>query len=234
MARASVAKQGATPPLTPALIAGFVARPLPPALLQPFLGAAMHAVHRRHPGLFERLADLEEPSYLIDPVDLPFVFVLRPDPLLPELRAYDAAEGIAATAAIRGPLMALVDLLEGRVDGDALFFSRDLVIEGDTSAVVALRNAVDGAEISLLDDVLSLFGPFSAPARVVADGLGGLLDRASRDLETLRAAMIAPAIKRADAQAQEIRELEEKVAGLGRSARRSRGTGGKVTGDKPS
>lgn len=209
------------PPLTPVLIAGFVARPLPPALLQPLLGLAMHVVQRRHPGLFERLAGVGEPTFLIDPVDLPFVFVLRPDPLLPSLRAYEDAEGITATATIRGPLLALVDLLEGRVDGDALFFSRDLVIEGDTGAVVALRNAVDGAEIDLVEDVLGLFGPLARPARVVADGVRAILGRAARDLEVLRTAAIAPVLKRTEAQAADIRELEEKVTGLARRARRS-------------
>jgi predicted lipid carrier protein YhbT len=39
-----------------------------------------------------------------------------------------------------------MQLLEGKLDGDALFFSRDLVVDGDTEAVVMLRNIIDGAE----------------------------------------------------------------------------------------
>lgn len=212
---------GMTPPLTPVLIAGFVARPLPPVMLEPILALALRAIERRHPGMFERLAGLDRPSYLIDPVDLPFVFVLTPDPLLPELHAYEDAAGIVATATIRGPLLALVDLLEGRVDGDALFFSRDLVIEGDTGAVVALRNAVDGAEINLIEDVLAMLGPLSRPARVVARGVGTLFERAARDLDTLRAAALAPAMRRVEAQAGAIHDLDEKVNQLSRRLRRS-------------
>jgi len=41
----------------------------------------------------------------------------------------------------------MIELLEGRADGDALFFSRTLTVEGDMEAVVALRNAIDGSEI---------------------------------------------------------------------------------------
>ena len=52
-------------------------------------------------------------------------------------------------ARIAGPLAALIGLVHGAYDGDALFFSRDLVIEGDTAAVLALRNAIDNEELDL-------------------------------------------------------------------------------------
>ena len=180
----------------------------------------MTAMKRCHPDIFERLADLGEPRYLIDPVDLPFVFLLRPDPEAPTLTAASDTEEVDATAAIRGPLLALIDLLEGRLDGDALFFSRDLVVEGDTEAVVALRNAVDGADIDLLSDVLSVLGPFSGPARVLAGGATALFSRAAQDLETLRTAIIAPAIRRMDAG---LRELGEEVSALKRQVPRGKG-----------
>jgi predicted lipid carrier protein YhbT len=195
-------------------------RHVPPVVLQPALSAAMTAMKRCHPDIFERLADLGEPRYLIDPVDLPFVFLLRPDPEAPTLTAASDTEEVDATAAIRGPLLALIDLLEGRLDGDALFFSRDLVVEGDTEAVVALRNAVDGADIDLLSDVLSVLGPFSGPARVLAGGVTALFSRAAQDLETLRTAIIAPAIRRMDAG---LRELDEEVSALKRQVPRGKG-----------
>ncbi len=45
--------QRMAPPLSPGLLAGFALRPLPPELLQPALNAAMTAIHRNHPGIFE-------------------------------------------------------------------------------------------------------------------------------------------------------------------------------------
>ncbi len=213
-----------TPPLTPVLIAGFAMRPLPPALLQPFLGLAMRLLQRRHPGVFERLSSVDAPLFLVDPVDLPLRFVLDPDPAMPRLSALaeddPPPEGI--TAIIRGPLLALIDLMEGRIDGDALFFSRQLTIEGDTGAGVALRNAVDGAEIDLVEDVLSALGPARAPARRALGVAGGLLDRFARDMETLRGAVVAPAMQKAETQAAALRRLEEKVAGLDKAQRRQR------------
>lgn len=202
------------PPLSPVLLAGFAIRPLPAVLLQPALDAAMAAFHRRHPDVFERLSGLDHPVFLIDPVDLPLVFILRPDPRAPRLSAARHAESASVDAVIRGPLLRLIDLLEGRIDGDALFFSRELTIEGDTEAVVALRNAVDGAEIDLVGDVLSRLGPLARPARRAAGLATALLARAAEDLETLRAAIIAPAMRRGDIQAAELRRLDEKINAL--------------------
>ncbi len=208
------------PPLSPILLAGFGLRLVPPAVLRPALGVAMAAMKRRHPDVFARLAELGEPSYLIDPVDLPLVFLLRLDRQTPTLTAASSSEGFEATATIRGPLLVLIDLLEGRLDGDALFFSRELVVEGSTEAVVALRNAVDGADIDLLSDALSLLGPFAGPARLAAGGAIALFSRAAEDLETLRTAIIAPAMRRADAG---MRQLDKELSALKRQVPRPRG-----------
>ena len=211
-----------SPPLSPVLLAGLAMRPMPPLLLQPILSFAMEAIQRRHPSVFERLAELGDPLFLIDPVDLPLVFSLRPHVERPSLTALADAGAVKATATIRGPLLSLIDLLEGRIDGDALFFSRDLIIEGETEAAVALRNAVDDAEIDVVADVLSLLGPLAGPARLMARGAAALLARATEDLETLRAAVIAPAMRRTDAMEAGLRGLYERVESAHRRGRRAR------------
>ncbi len=219
---------GQAPPLSPVLLAGFALRPLPPALLEPFLNAALRAVSRRHPDVMARLEALGEAEFLIDPVDLPFSFLLRPGAPSPVLTTVGAdGEGIGRPAAIiRAPLLALIDLLEGRLDGDALFFSRDLAIEGDTEAVLTLRNALDSGEINLVDDLLSLLGPFGAPARWGLTAFGAVFARAARDLETLGAAVVAPVARRCDLRAADVRELDGKVTALGRQIRRGKARGG--------
>ena len=177
---------GRPPPLTPVLLAGLLARPLPPQLLQPLLDVLFSLLGRRHPGLFERLSCLSAPIFLIDPIDLPLIFELDAGPERRRLTAARIGSG-RAVATIRGPLLALIELLEGRVDGDALFFSRTLSIEGDTEAVVALRNAVDDAGIDLRRDLLEALGPLAPPMRH-ALGLGErIYARLNGDLELLRA-----------------------------------------------
>ncbi|HJO75758.1 MAG TPA: SCP2 sterol-binding domain-containing protein [Rhodospirillales bacterium] len=209
------------PPLTPALLAGVALRPLPPVLLQPFLDIAMAVLSRHHPDLFAHLADMEENVILIDPVDLPFGFLLRLSKA-PRLRAIardappDMDKDTAPTATIRGPLAILIQLLDGRLDGDALFFSRDLVVEGNMEAVVMLRNAVDGAGIDLREDLLSVFGPLSGPARLAAGGASRVFTRLERDIETLKNALTASVDERCEAQAAEIRALRKALEKLQR------------------
>jgi predicted lipid carrier protein YhbT len=138
--------------------------PVPLALLQPiFTRIATHVAQAR-PELFNRLGAHAGKRFLIDPTDLPFVLVLTPEPDRPHMTAHRRHERPAHDAAIAGTFFNLLDMIDGSLDGDALFFSRDLRVSGDTEAVVALRNALDDFEGSALDSVVGSFGPLSGPA----------------------------------------------------------------------
>jgi predicted lipid carrier protein YhbT len=207
------------PPFSPILLAGIALAPLPPHLLQPLFNAALAIVRRRHPDILERLAAYPDAVVGIDPVDLPFVLVLEPDPVHPQLTVRRDFRDAATTAVIRGPLEMLVALAEGRIDGDAAFFSRQLVFDGDTEVVVALRNAVDGAGIDLATDFYATLGPLAAPLRRVA-GMGGwLFGRLSHDMDMVRSALVGPVLRGTDAQSARIGALENDVATLRRSLR---------------
>ncbi|WP_296713285.1 SCP2 sterol-binding domain-containing protein [Rhodoblastus sp.] len=132
---------------------------------------------RRHPSLFARLGEQAGKSFLIDPTDLPFVFLLAPQPQAPRLEALRRDDIGSWDARIAGSFAGLLGLVHGAYDGDALFFSRDLIIEGDTEAVLALRNAIDNEEIDLAGEAAALFGPLellaSRPVRRLAAFVGG-------------------------------------------------------------
>lgn len=200
-----------TPPLSPVLLAGFLLRPLPASLLQPPMDIAASLLARRHPGLFDRLAPFAGAVVVIDPTDLPFRFALHLHQDGARVRVVADAPVEGASATIHAPLLALIDLLEGRIDGDALFFARDLHIEGDTEVVVALRNAVDGEEISVAGLALSVLGPAAAPARHAIAAAGRVLARFADDLETVRAAALAPALGRIDTLAADLRRVREQI-----------------------
>lgn len=218
--------KGPVAPLSPVLLAGIAARPLPHKLLQPAFNAAIKQMHKKHPDVFDRLKSVNSPRFLIDPVDLPFSFVMdtfAEDPCLEIVRSTQDELELYTQAAIRGPLVLLIELLEGRIDGDALFFSRDLVVEGDTEAVLALRNAVDGADIRVHDDLLAFFGPLAKPADMAAQVAGKVFNRFTRDLEILSQATLAPLQRKCDAQEATIAELEETVTTLKKQVRRRSG-----------
>jgi len=151
--------------------------PVPLALLQPIFDRIAVHVAAARPQLFNRLGASAGKRFLVDPIDLPFLLLLTPKPERPHLVAYRRYEKPAHDAAIAGKFFNLLDMIDGSLDGDALFFSRDLQVSGDTEAVVALRNALDDFEGSALDSVVASFGPLKAPAALALSGLRAVRGR---------------------------------------------------------
>lgn len=134
-------------------------RPSPPLfLLQPVLARVARRVAHLHPSLFDRLGPHRHARYVIDPQGLPFLLVLEPDPEALQFRAVSRKAKPQSDARIAGGFFDLLGLVDGNTDGDALFFSRDLEITGNTEAVVCLRNALDDVEGSIAEDAAGLFG----------------------------------------------------------------------------
>lgn len=142
-------------------------RVLPLRPLSLSLTVFSRAIARRHPGLFRRLGAYGAHRFILDPTDLPFVICLEPENGNPRITLL--RRPATGDARIAGPLAALIGLVHGAYDGDALFFSRDLVIEGDTEAALALRNAVDDAELDMAAELALMSGPLAGPLkRVIA------------------------------------------------------------------
>jgi len=197
-------------------------RPLPTAPLAALLRAGWRAMARRHPEAFNRLAVLHGATIVIEPVDLPFALVMAFSEEGHDLRVADEDARAQAVATVRGPLMVLTDLLEGRIDGDAMFFSRALTIEGDTEAVLVLRNALDGAGVDITADLTAALGPLARPATALAGGARRLFERLAGDLDTLHGAMTSALDRRASGQAATIKRLEVRVSELESRVRRAK------------
>ncbi len=161
----------------PTTLARAALRIMPPGLIGRGAGLLMRRMARAHPDLFARLAALEPATIRIEPTDLPHGFVLTLGAGAPHLALAGAADA-PATTCLRGEFATLIDLLEGRIDGDMVFFSRALTLTGDSAPVVALRNTLDRESMNLLDEAAALLGPLARPARAVAH-------RLDRRLETL-------------------------------------------------
>src|SRR5487761_2528922 len=127
---------------------------MPTSLLRPGLALLMGAMQRQHAPLFRRLTSLAPATILFDPVDTPRCFLLTI--ARHGVRMDIAGRGQAASARISGSLATLIGLLEGRIDSDTLFFSREVSVSGDTAVAVGFRNTLDGESISLIDDALRM------------------------------------------------------------------------------
>ncbi|MFC6687752.1 ubiquinone anaerobic biosynthesis accessory factor UbiT [Jhaorihella thermophila] len=148
--------------------------PPPLFLLQPILARVARRVAGLHPSLFDRLGPHRTACFVIDPRGLPFVLLLVPDPENLVFRAEPRRREPQSDARIAGNFFDLLALVDGNSDGDALFFSRDLDITGNTEAVVCLRNALDDVEGSIAEDAAGLFG---APGRAILAALRRAGDR---------------------------------------------------------
>ncbi len=188
------------PPLRPS--AGTLL-PLP-ALPLDFLGAALLA---RHPGLTERLRSLGEVSVAVAPSDLPGTLLIRLEAGGLSMRLLPTVAPEEVDAVVRGPVALLIDLVEGRVDGDSLFFGRALRIEGRTEVVVALRNALEDAEIDLARDLGDAFGPL-APLLPLLAGAGAFGARTVATVaRRLQTGLLAPLARYAEGGGELMRAL---------------------------
>lgn len=98
-----------------------------------------------------------ESAICLDVRELPFL--LKMEPSRQSLSAHPRMSQPRADATIRGKVKTFLAMLHGKVDGDALFFSNEIEIEGDTGVVLALRNALDDAELDLAEEAASMAGP---------------------------------------------------------------------------
>lgn len=89
---------------------------------------------------------------------MPFVFLLKPNHNNSWMKAYRNEKGLKYDASISGSFFNLLRMVDGKRDGDALFFTRDLKIEGNTEAVVYLRNALDDIDGNIAVEIASLYG----------------------------------------------------------------------------
>ena len=79
-----------------------------------------------------RTAVKDIPTFALVPDELPFAVIVRADTRRPKIRAIAKGDldPSRVAAVVRGPLRLLAALADGRQDGDTLFFSRRIAIEG--------------------------------------------------------------------------------------------------------
>ncbi len=146
----------------------------------PFLNFALSQIIKKvtykRPLIFKRLQGHHHKIFVISIPNLGLHLVLQPNPSFPQLIAHRKIESTAYDAKISGSLLALLGMVDGQYDGDALFFSRDLQLSGDTEAVVCLRNALDDMDGSIIEDAAACFGPLGFGLLDIARHIGKIHD----------------------------------------------------------
>lgn len=136
----------------------------PSAALEQATSLVLKRMKGRFPKLFRNLEALPPARVLLVPTDTPHQFLLEIGQA-PVAFSVVQGEDFPSDARVAGRLEVMVDMLEGRADGDMLFFSRDIKVTGDTEVIVALRNTLDREEINIFEEITGLCGPFAQPVR---------------------------------------------------------------------
>lgn len=201
----------------PVLLASQALTWMPAPLLARGTALLMRRIGRSQPRLFANLTASPPCAIGIEPTDVPHRFVLRYGGAPPSLLLERGAPG-PVDACVKGPLAALVAMLEGRLDGDALFFSRTIAITGDSNAVLTLRNLVDRDGIDVLAAATAVFGPFDRPARAALRVIERHLASARRRVAAVHAGLhAARSDERSAAAAERVQtELHKLEARLSR------------------
>ncbi len=141
--------------------------PLAPANFT--LSLLAKCLSRRHAAILDRLQPIAGKNFSIKITDLGVILLLSVRPN--EVTVQILQQARPCDVGIEGTLPVLVALLEGDLDGDALFFSRDLQVDGNTEALLTLRNALDSEDFSLKRELLNISGPIIPAARRIFDTL---------------------------------------------------------------
>jgi predicted lipid carrier protein YhbT len=160
---------------------------VPSPVLARMVGLLTRIMRRRHPHLVENFSRLDHAIIHIEPTDLPHRFEIEFGAGQMDVRVLTDDDPPPPDARIRGSLAALIALLEGKIDSDAMFFTRDIEITGSTAVSVAVRNTLDREEIVMRDEIAALFGPFERPARRIGRRLDRVIGLAHAQVATLHA-----------------------------------------------
>lgn len=211
---------------SPLLIAGLMIRPLPTGPLDRLLGYIVRRIQNNHPAIIERLRPLAGSRFLICPTDLPhdIILTIGEDHLDCRIRteSHTPPETTEADVTISGSFLSLIDMIDGKQDGDGLFFARNLAVEGDTEALLTLRNAIDSDDINLRAEILDLLGPLKGPAQILMRASDHLYCRLAGDMNILSRAIIAPVSDHCDDLEQENHSLRERIDHIERMLAKTR------------
>jgi len=135
------------------------------------LNSVANKIYRNHPSMAERLQPIINSSFFVKITNLPFNVFFTIEEKGVAVKALHNSEQPTADLTISSDLTSLVNIFEGDEDGDKLFFSRKLQINGNSEALVTLRNAIDSQDINIVEEISAPFKIFANPAKSVINKL---------------------------------------------------------------
>lgn len=205
-----------SPKFEPMLFLGFLMDNVPHIVLQKIFDKSMKTMHTNHRNVFERMQSVNNPTFLINATDLPFCFLLDTNLDAPQLKIFEKEhlDLLTYDASITGSFSILMTMLEGESDGDALFFSRDIKVEGDTESIVALRNAIDSNNIDVFSEILHEILPEYISTSTIEKFIKSKYNKVARIMDTIKESIVADVVKSTNNQQHTLKNMHKELSTL--------------------
>jgi predicted lipid carrier protein YhbT len=148
---------------------------LPSHLVNNAIAIILNNINRSHPNLMRRLSALNGKTLLFIPTDTAYNFLahMQNDRFCLQ---YISRNKITETSVrVTGRIIDLFKIVQGQCDADALFFSREIEIEGDVEAIVILRNAIESENINIFTETNNIVDILNKLVPGLSKTVGGAL-----------------------------------------------------------
>lgn len=225
--------QAVIPSFSPELLLRPVMRLLPDMIVRSAITQRLCGFHRDYPGIAARLSDIQGAVFEINVIEFPYPIYLGIGSG-GEIQIRYGAHEDKPDVRVSGTLHGFVRMLDGTDDGDALFFSRSLRIEGDTEALLTLRNAMDSENVDFLR--LLVPSPLHAAAKRLSAPLRSLIKAAQEDLDVIADSIRGSVERRCQAlevrQQENSQKIQQVELSLDKQNRRIQNLTGKVRNER--
>ncbi len=204
------------PEFNSALLFGMLSEPF---ICKPILQTGINKLTKlflqQHPKVITKMAEFSPARLVLVPADMPFCFFVEftKDSLQINIIDSNAYSGSNLTI-VTASLEVFIKMLEGDLDGDALFFSRQLMVEGDTTIVVALRNILEAESVNIKKDVNETLGVFAAPFNFFINLACVIYNDIDDNLSSVKSSIVSKLDQQIISQSSKHEQLVEEVKKL--------------------
>lgn len=208
--------QSVIPDFKPSLLLGILAKPIARGpILQNAINRLTKLFIQKHPKVITKMAEYTPARLVLIPSDMPFCFFVEftKDNMQINIIDQNAFDGKNLTC-ITASLELFIKMLEGNLDGDALFFSRQLTVAGDTTIIVALRNILEAENVNIKTDIDETFGVFSGAFHLVNNLLCAIYKGIDTNFDIVKSSIVDKLDQKVTHNASKHNKLEDKFKKL--------------------
>ena len=195
------------------MLIGMLLQPIiPKIIVQKAIDSLTAYFTKIHPGVVDRMSDYAPARIVLNPTDMPFYFLAEFTKsnfhiLYIENDDIDLQE----ITTISATFDFFLKMLERQSDGDALFFSRQLMIEGDTTIVVALRNILEAENVNINDDINETFGTLSPMVNFIKNLSIGILAKTDKSITQIKQSIVGKLSSDHEFQKKKYQKMKEDI-----------------------